>query len=465
MNFWRLALVVIMAGCLKAEAEVPNAIQLEVSAETTANIRTGERGVIVYLAPVGPLEARVRAGRVTLSHALDDTEAVLTQTTTNKFYSVSVGRVDDSKDLTSSEPTPFSLWGLSESAKALEMISGTLELVVPDLDPNATVVVDNIASAFGSAIKSEALAKAGVTLVVFDKKSAEAEAATKAPGGPQEFDAGPIFGASYHPPPGFPKPGMEAGDIAVAIDDPGEHLIGVEIQAADGSPLHYNHGGHYHSSGLVGSPGRRFDIYGLGAILPEGARLICWLVTPGSCLKIPFHIDTLPLPGAGGRRHLGLMTVRMEGAINRTKEALEYQEAHSESRVESTAPQVVDKIALLWSDVPEYVAILKRNLHYKKLPKLVSAVAPEQQGPMPPPTVTVNVLVSFAVDDHGNVEAARVVESNDARYNMRAVETVLRWRFQPAEVENGPAMAFITVPFVFKPPTPAPVSLVAPPSS
>jgi TonB family protein len=149
------------------------------------------------------------------------------------------------------------------------------------------------------------------------------------------------------------------------------------------------------------------------------------------------------------------MTVQMDRAVMETREALVYQETHGDSKAKSTAPQVVEKIMQLWSDVPEYVAILKKDMHYKKLPRLISSVAPEQPpGPPLPPNATVKVLVSFAVDDRGSVEAARVVESNDARFNIPSVEAVLRWKFQPAEVEGGPAMALITVPFVFNAPKP-----------
>jgi TonB family protein len=464
MNLAHLAAALLLGACLSARADAVDAVQLEISAETTVNMRDGTRGVNAYLAPVGPLQSRVRAGRVTLSHALDDTGAVLVQATTNTFHSVSAGRIDDSMDLTSREPTPFSVWGLSPGAKALEMISGTLELVIPDLDPGSTVVVENIAARFGSAIPSEALSRAGVTLTVFDRASAFAAAAAKARGGPQDYDAGVLFGGSPRPPPGFPKAEMEEGDIAVAVDDPQQRLVGLEIQAADGGPLRYNHGGNYHSSGFAGSPGRRFDTYHIGASLPEGARLACWLVTPGSLLKIPFHIDALPLPASGGgRQKLGLMTVRVDGAVMKTKEARDYQEAHGDAKSGSAPPEAVDRIVQLWSDVPEYVAILKRDVHYTALPRLVSSVAPEQPpGPPLAPNVTVRVLVSFAVDDRGSVEAARVVESDDARFNIPAVEAVLRWKFRPAEAEGRPAMTFVSIPFVFKAPRAAPP---APPAS
>ena len=456
MRINQFAGVLVLSTCLWARSQAADEVQLLVSAQNVTNMRTGDRGLDAYLAPVGPLESRIRAGRVTISHALDDTGAVLTQITTNKFYSISAGRIDDSRDLTSREPTPFSLWGISKGAKALGFVLGTLELVIPDLDPGSTVVVENVSGRFGSAVPSEALSKAGVTLIVSDKKSAYAAAAAKARGGPQDYDAGILFGTSYHLPPGFPKAEMEEGDIAVAIDDPEERLVGLEIQAADGSPLRYNHAGNYHSSGFAGSPGKRFDTYHLGTNLPPDARLVCWLITPKSLLRIPFHFDTLPLPGPSeGRRDLGLMTVRVDGAVIQTRETLGYEGAHRDATLENAAPQVVDKIVQLWSDVPDYVAILKRDMHYKKLPKLVSSVAPELPSGLPlSQHGAVNILVSFAVDDRGSVEAARVVQSDDARFNLPAVEAVLRWKFEPAETEAGPAMAFVTIPFVFNAPKP-----------
>ena len=456
MKTIHLAGALILGSCLCAQVQMADEIQLEISGAISVNMRDGTRGVEAYLAPVGPMESRVRGGRVTVSHALDDSGAVLTQVTTNKFYSVSVGRIDDSRDLSSREPTPFSLRGLSKGSSALEFVSGVLELVVPDLDPASTVVVEDIPMKYGSVLTSGALAKAGVTMTVFDKKTAYAAAAAKTAGGPQDYDSGILFSTSHPLPPGFPRPEMEEGDIAVAVDDPEERLVGVELQAADGSPLRYNHGGQYHSSGLAGSPGRRFDTYRLGANPSGDARLVCWLITPASLLKIPFHIDRLPLPEIGeGRRALGMMTVRLDVAASRSRDSLKYEEGSPDARLTAAAPNAREKIVQLWSDVPEYVAILDRDMHYTKLPKLVSSVPPEPPpGPPLPPHTSVNVLVSFAVDDRGVVEAARVVESDDKRFNMSAVEAILRWRFRAAETADGPAMAIVTIPFVFNAPKP-----------
>jgi RNA polymerase sigma factor (sigma-70 family) len=435
-------------------------VQLQIFASTTKNIRTGERGVIVNLSPVGLLQSRVQAGRVTITQALDDKGTLLTQQTTNKFYTVSVGRIDDSRDLTSREPASFSLWGLSEDSTNLVSVLGVLELVVPDLDPASTVTVVKIQDKFGSAIASDALAAAGVTVTVFHKSAAEASAVNKVPGGPQEYDSGPFFGSVPKLPPGFPRPKMEMadGDIAVAIDDPNDRLIGLEIQMADGGPLNYNHGGNYHSSGFPGSPGRRFDTYHIGTAFPNDARLVCWLLTPKSVLKIPFQIDKLPIPASGGGpSSLGMVTVQVAAAEVATRNALEYDNAHAAASSLQTPPGTTEGIAQLWSDVPDYAAIIRSDAKYKKLPQLVSSVAPAPAaGTIFPPHGLVKVTVSFFVDPAGNVEAARVLDSNNSAFNVPAVSAVLQWKFRPAEAEKGPTMAMVVVPFVFKPTDSAP---------
>jgi TonB family protein len=397
---------------------------------------------------------------VTITQALDDKGALLSQQTTNKFYTVSVGRIDDSRDLTSREPASFSLWGLSEDSKDLVSVLGVLELVIPDLDPNSTAIVANIPEKFGSAIASDVLAAADVTVTVFDKAAANAAAANKVPGGPQEYDSGPFFGSVPKLPVGFPRPKMEMedSDIAVAIDDPNNRLIGLELQAADGSPLNYNHGGSYHSSGFPGSPGRRFDTYHIGAALPGDARLVCWLLTPKSVLKIPFQIERLPIPASGGGpSNLGMITVQVAAAEATTRNALEYDKAHAVAKSAHAAPEATDRIAQLWSDVPEYVAAIRRDAKYKKLPQLISSVAPSPAaGSIFPPHGQVKVTISFFVDSVGNVEAARVLDSNNSAFNLPAIYAVLQWKFRPAETEEGPALAMVVVPFIFKATAPAP---------
>ncbi|HZZ17816.1 MAG TPA: TonB family protein [Opitutaceae bacterium] len=441
-------------------------VQMQIVASTTRNMRSGARGVTVNFIPIGMLSSRIQAGRVTIKHALDDKGTLLTQETTNKFYSISVGRIDNSKDLTSREPTSFSLWGLSADSKELDSILGVLELVVPDLDADSIVTVPSIATKFGSSISSEALTAAGVRVTAFDKHSAYDEASNKVPGGPQDYDSGPFFGPLPKLPPGFPvaKTEMEDGDVAVAIDDPNDHLISIEFQAADGTPLNYDHAGHYHSSGIPGSPGKRFDVYHVGSAILQNARMVCWLLTQRALLRIPIQIAKLPIPAEGGPFTLGMVTVQVPSARSATQNAMDYDKAHPASNVSQTSDGTNDRIAQLWSDVPEYVAVIKGDLKYKKLPKLISSVAPAPPpGTIFPAHGYVKVTVSFVVAPSGNVEAARVLDSNNSDFNIPAVSSVLQWKFTPGETEKGPALTMIVVPFVFNPTDSAPQS--ATPSS
>ena len=451
MRLSRVALVVGLTGCLAARsAPGLDELQLAISASIGRNLRTDERILYGSLTPVGPLAPRVRAGRVTISHALDDTGAILQQETTNAFHSVSVGRIDDSKDLTSREPTPFVLAGVSKGARALADVSGLLELVIPDLDPGATLVVADLPSRFGVPIRPDASTGTRVVLTVFDRTGASAAAAAKAPGGPQEYDFGPLFGTFMPRPPGFPKIQMDPHDVAVAIEDPEDRIVDLEFQAGDGSPLRYNHGGNYHSNGPP-EGGRRFDTYHLEADLPADARLVCWLATPKAVLKAPFHLDRLPLPGAdAGNTPLGVMHVRLEQMARHTGEAAAYDQGQrGPLKGEKASAESIDRLVKTWSDVPEYVALYKDTPHYTKLPQLVHSVRPESPpGAAPHPQI--RVLVSFAVDDRGNVEAARVVDSDDSRFDIPAVEAVLLWKFKPAELNGSPAVAMITVPIVFR---------------
>ena len=113
-----LLLTLAAAGPLMA-VEVPFGI----SVSRTMNMRTGIRGVIVSLTPVGPNSSTVEAGRVTIRSSSDDTGGVLNQQDTNRFYSISVGRIDDSKDFTSREATSFTLWGVSANATSISILA------------------------------------------------------------------------------------------------------------------------------------------------------------------------------------------------------------------------------------------------------------------------------------------------------------------------------------------------------
>jgi hypothetical protein len=256
-----------------ARALTADEIPFAVRTERSINLRDGTSGATVAFLPLGPEGSRVAAGRITLTSAVDDTGLSLTQQTNHKFYSISVGRVDDSKDLTSREPTVLRIQGLAKDAAFIRSADGTLEIVIPDRDPQSYAVADGIASRYGKPIAFPNLEKAHVQVVVYDKASAETMAKAGQPGGPQHFDGGDMFGP---PPPGLPSwaatgalPSvMDDNDIAVGISDPDSKLLSVEFQERDGRAIRYNHGGRYHSSEPMGHPELRFDVYHLDSPLP-----------------------------------------------------------------------------------------------------------------------------------------------------------------------------------------------------
>jgi TonB family protein len=428
--------------------------------ERTLNRRDGSIGAIVKLSPLGPGGQRVQAGRVTLSQARDDTGLSLTQLSTHKFYTVSAGRVDDSRDLTPREATTFSLWGLAKGAKAIQSVEGKLELVIPDLDMHSVVVVDDVATRYGSPIDAPDLAKARVRLVVYDTRTADAMAKGKMPDGPQLFDGGNMFGP---PPPGLPswsvtgaRPSeMDEDDIAVAISDPDSRLLSVEFQTREGLPIRYNHAGYYHSSEPIGHPESRFDVYHLAPSIPAGARLVCHVITDKSLVSIPLHMENVLLPeGSEHHREDGTLVCVLDESESAARANVEYERHSDTLKRQSTAPGLQEKIAALWSDIPGYAALLKSDSHNETLPRLLASVPPQFPN-VPPlyPNREISVLVSFVVGTGGNVEAARVAESNDPRFNQAAVGAVLKWNFAPAIMDGTPTEAFIVVPIRFDFPT------------
>ena len=248
----------------------------------------------------GPGAKDVKAGRIIINHATDDTGAELQSALEPTFYHPAVGSIS-SDDLVRPPPPPlsFSVRDVTLAAKKILSVDGVVELVIPRLDPSgATAVIENVPAEIGSPVKSEALRAAGVTLVMYDKPTCDRYLADKnAAGGPQEYDCGDLFGTrpAWMPAPRV-KSEVSAQDLAIGISDPHNNLVGLEFQTADGKPLRYDHNGWYHSD--TGT-GKRFDVYKLGPSIPADAKLVCWLITPRSLYKIPLKLAELPLPASG----------------------------------------------------------------------------------------------------------------------------------------------------------------------
>jgi TonB family protein len=457
----RITPALVFAAVAWAASLSADEIPFEITLERSSNMRTGSKGIVVHLTPLGPGGARVAAGRVTISRAQDDTGKTLKQQDTGKFYEIAVGRIDNSKDYTSRNPTTFSLWGLNAQAKSFQ-IEGKMELLMPDMDPGSRVVTDDIAARFGCPLYSPELEKARVRIVVFDLETAASMAQAKLPDGPQDYDGGPAYGMimpgmealmNRHP----RQPYMGPDDIAIGVSDPDSRLVSAEFQTSEGFALHYDHRASYHSGGTLKNHENRFEIYHLTEPLPGDGRLVCLLATDKAVMSIPLPVETLPLPDPGTlRSNAGVLTAVLLENSEAAKENLDYERSQSTLKRAPVARSLSEKIANLWADIPGYAALLKNDPHYDSLPGLVASVPPH------PPILSalygapkVEVLVSFAVGPRGAVDAARVVESNDARYNQASLDAVFQWVFRPAILGGQPATAFIVVPFRFNYPVPA----------
>ena len=264
---------------------------------------------LLSTAPLG-----VRASRAVVTTAQDETGADLKLPNPSDLYETSVGMVS-SEALKAVTLRPLSIrLGLPASdPKALRLLEGRVELVIPDLDPGSTITVPGILATAGTPVHAAALTEEEITLIIYDQQAAEKYRDAKfGEGGPQDYDSGPMFSARAGAaalgdlPPAVVKAiaqqfqkmavQMKANELAVGISDPHGHLVGVEFRTKDGLPLPYAHNGNYHSSGMPGKPDRRFDVYDLRAPIPPDVQLVCWVATRSSLVTVPFHFTDVPLP-------------------------------------------------------------------------------------------------------------------------------------------------------------------------
>ncbi|HEX2852862.1 MAG TPA: energy transducer TonB [Opitutaceae bacterium] len=102
------------------------------------------------------------------------------------------------------------------------------------------------------------------------------------------------------------------------------------------------------------------------------------------------------------------------------------------------ASELDEKLARLWADRPDYVALLEQKQSDRPL-RVVSTVPPEFPKSLKRSGKKGTILVSFFVNEEGRVEAARVVDSPDEGFNKPSVAAVLKWKFVPA-MRDGKAV-------------------------
>jgi len=256
MNMPRLV-IAILATTLTGPSLLPaeSAVLDLVWVRPQVTMNTGERSLTFRLKFAAPWDDRVRAARVIIESARDDTGAHLGQTATPAFRHDAVGCIaGDSSRTTSKEPLEFALHGSAKTATFLPAVKGTVEAVVPDLDPGATATVERITSYLGVALDSAAFARAGVTVTVFSQPENE---------------------------------------LLVQIIDPEDLVVGWEFEAHDGGALPYNHNGVSHASGNSGTSSHR---YHFATKPPDDARFTCWMRTKKSLVRFPLNLTNILLP-------------------------------------------------------------------------------------------------------------------------------------------------------------------------
>jgi TonB family protein len=235
----------------------------------------------------------IRSARVIVTSAEDDTGYRLEAPNNPAFYHPAVGRTSD--DVLTRVLDPVIETRLSAPlgpAKGLRIFEGFVEIIVPSLDPNATAVIDHVPAAVGLPVPNAALSGAGVEITLLDRKAHDS-----AGNFPSELTlVAAEEGARRPANVPFPFPSsledqMGDFDYILSIGDPQGRMIGCEFEAADGSPIIYNHNGFWHSQG---ASGMRSDGFHFEAPLPADARLVVWLITPRSLVTIPFKVHDIP---------------------------------------------------------------------------------------------------------------------------------------------------------------------------
>lgn len=181
-----------------------------------------------------------------------------------------------------------------KSATQVSVLEGSLELVMPGIDPMATANISQVSQKLGVPLVSNELAAAHVRITVFDKAAcihalADQHDPADLRGFLWDFTPPPIPGLK----PPFSPEDMTDTDIALAIDDPEGRLVDTEFQMIYGAPVVYEHNGWAH---FEKTAGKRFSIYRLREKITDEIKLVCWLATERSTMKQNFHYTGLPLP-------------------------------------------------------------------------------------------------------------------------------------------------------------------------
>jgi TonB family protein len=149
-----------------------------------------------------------------------------------------------------------------------------------------------------------------------------------------------------------------------------------------------------------------------------------------------------------------MVTALLQGCVvsrinpDATERANAYFEQLDRTPGPSERSKHYDQLRRLWQDQPQYVRLLDTDP--VKRVRMISAVAPAYPTLLRLGHVNAKVLVSFVVSTDGRVEAARILESSDSRFNDSVLEATQQFTFLPAQGTDGPTRYIAQMPFNFQ---------------
>jgi hypothetical protein len=202
----------------------------------------------------------------------------------------------------------------SRRAGEIKRLAGELELYSPSTDEEAMLVVDGFMKHTGQPLKDKRLEDAGVSVLILTKeqndeltrkqkeeeeakaKAAEAREEQAEEGdetGDEAKEAADVMDAmakafleAFKGMFGGLGTRMDQNSLKVLIDDPGDRLVEVQFQDAQGKKLSTNWW-----SGEI-----KNRIISFNALPPDDARLVIYLSTKKSMKTVPFEVKNIPLP-------------------------------------------------------------------------------------------------------------------------------------------------------------------------
>ena len=119
-----------------------------------------------------------------------------------------------------------------------------------------------------------------------------------------------------------------------------------------------------------------------------------------------------------------------------------------QARLKDTSRQESERLKGLFADLPDYAAAAPMAPGMKTPPRLIAG-APPASPDFLEPGKKVTVMVAIAISEQGDVAAARVFKSDDARCDSLSVDAISKWKFAPATNGTAPIKCVVQIPLQF----------------